>query len=205
MRIPLSRSVIMSMMVVRILTYVAPVVMLISIALGYTYVYGCTPTSDTYSFSSSFYITCSSKDHYSTPLSLSDSSMYTRSIGVALLLAHLNSNLFYTFAKTPLQVFLIYIYLELLNAQIAFLHGIVFLPHTLNMIMNTTVTSLPMAKCLALQQSLFVSSLLLFLFFSTFLLPPLVSICAHFSMLHYPLLLSIIFQLCSSHSCFHEL
>jgi hypothetical protein len=85
MQIPLSKSVAMSMMVVHLFTSVAPsAIMLISITLGCIFVYGCTPTSDLYSSSTSFYDACFSTDLRSTPLSLSDSSMYTESIGVAL-------------------------------------------------------------------------------------------------------------------------
>jgi hypothetical protein len=59
----------------------------------------------------------------------------------------LNSNLFSIFVKTPLQMLLIYIYLELWNAQIAFSHGTTFFPHTLKMMVNVTTTSLPTTNC----------------------------------------------------------
>jgi hypothetical protein len=139
------------MMVTHLLAFVAPsAIMSISITLGCTFVCGYIPTSNTSSSSTSFYATYSSTYHYSTPLFSFDSSMYTGSIGVA-------PSLSYSFElqpllglpKTLLQMFLIYIYLELLNVQIEFSHGTIFLPHILKMMMNAAVTSLLIAKCLA--------------------------------------------------------
>ncbi len=80
------------------------------------------------------------------------------------LLVHLNFNFFFIFSKTLLQMFLLYICLELQNPQIAFSHGTTFLFHTPKMIMNATVTSLPTAKCLAFQHSPLFSTLLFFFF-----------------------------------------
>lgn len=44
-------------------------------------------------------------------------------------------------------MFLIYIYLELLNTQTKFFHGIIFLLHILKMTVNAMTTSFPMTKC----------------------------------------------------------
>jgi hypothetical protein len=63
-------------------------------------------------------------------------------------------------------MFRICIYFELSNAQIASFHCTFFLIHTLKMMVNMVVTSLPMAKCLALQHILF------FQLFSCFFFPP---------------------------------
>jgi len=106
------QSIVLSMMVVHLLAFVAPsAVMLISITLGCTFVCGYTPTSNT-SSSTSFYVTCSSTYHYSTPLFSFDSSMYTGSIGVAHGLSYsLELQPLLGLPKTLLQMFLIYIYL----------------------------------------------------------------------------------------------
>lgn len=73
--------------------------------------------------------------------------------------------------------------------------------HIPKMMVNAMVISLPTTECLALQHSPFFSTFF-FLFFSMLFLLPLLSVCVHFSMLPFPLLLSTIFLLCSPHSFF---
>ncbi len=120
MLIFLSISVALSMMVAHFLTSVdCGTLISISIALGCTtinvctFVDACTLALDTSFSSTSYCIACALIDGYSTPSSSSDSSMCIRSTNVAPSLTHLNSNLFYVCAKTELQMFQLFIYLEL--------------------------------------------------------------------------------------------
>ncbi len=87
----LSKSVALSMMVACLLTFAKlGALILISITLYYifvdscTYANGCTFTLNTSSSSTSFCVTCSSIDCYSTPLSSFDFSMFTGSTKVVL-------------------------------------------------------------------------------------------------------------------------
>jgi len=83
MRIPLSKSVVLSIMVLHLLAYVTlGALMSISIALGCTSINGYTLALNTSSSFVSFCITCASIDHYSTPLFLSNSLMNIKSTGV---------------------------------------------------------------------------------------------------------------------------
>jgi hypothetical protein len=89
MRIPLSRNVALSMMVVGLLAFVELGALIsISITLDCIFVNICTsmdgytPTSNTSSSSASFCIVCSSIDHCSTPSSSSNSSMFIGSTDV---------------------------------------------------------------------------------------------------------------------------
>jgi len=91
MKIPLFRSVALSMMVVHVFSLVAlGACILIFVALGYTFVNictsidGCTPTSTM----SSFCVACASTNYCSIALSSSNSSMFTKSTDVALGLAY---------------------------------------------------------------------------------------------------------------------
>jgi hypothetical protein len=89
MQIPLSRSVAMSMIVARILTFVAlGALILISIAFDCTSINVCT-SIDGYIIASamsssfaSFYTACASTNYYSTTSFSPDFSMYTRSIDI---------------------------------------------------------------------------------------------------------------------------
>ncbi len=84
MQIPLFENVVMSIMVEHLFAFVASsALMPIFVTFGYTFVDGCTLTSYTSSSYVSFCVAYASTDCCSTPLSLSNFSMYTRSIGVA--------------------------------------------------------------------------------------------------------------------------
>jgi hypothetical protein len=88
MQIPLSKNVVMSIMVVCLLTFVAHgAIMLISILVGCNFLSGYTRASSTFPSFASFCVTYSSIVHCFTPSSLSNSWMYTRSTSVALGLA----------------------------------------------------------------------------------------------------------------------
>ncbi len=102
-------------------------------------------------------------------------------------------------------MFLIWIYLELSYVQIAYCHCTHCLLHTLDMLGNATMTLVPIVECLAFQHILFFSTLLMLLFFSIVLLPLHVFVYVHNFVFPFPLLLSIISQLCFPHSCFCEL
>jgi hypothetical protein len=61
-----------------------------------------------------------------------------------------------------------YIFFEFLYVQIASSHCTFFLLHILKMMVNAMMTLFPTAKCLALQYSLLLSTLLLLFFFQQF-------------------------------------
>ncbi len=84
MQLHLSKGVALSMMVACLFAFTKlGALILISIALDYTFVNGCTFSLDIFSSSTSFCVTCSSIDCYSTPLSSFDFSMFIGSTKVA--------------------------------------------------------------------------------------------------------------------------
>ncbi len=130
--------------------------------------------------------------------SSSISSMETGSIDVALgLVNYANVICFYT--KTQLQMFQLYLFLELSFMQIVFSHYTPSLLHISKMMMNTTTTLQPTTKYSTLLLYLFFSTPFILIFFSTILFPPSF-VCAHSFALPFPLLFSIVFELHSLHS-----
>jgi len=181
MWIPLSKSVALSMMITCLFASIKLGAFIsISIALGCTFVSICTfmddyiPTSDISSSSMSFCTTCVSTDHYSTPSSPSNFSMFTGSTNVALgptctlelqplLCLRKNS----TADVLVLHIFWIIVYANCIFS----LYTLPF--HILKMMVNAATTLLPTVKCSTLLYSLLFSTFLLLLFFPThmFLIP----------------------------------
>jgi hypothetical protein len=100
-------------------------------------------------------------------------------------------------------MFQLYLYFELSFAQIVFSHYTPSLLHIPKMMMNVVVTLQPTAKYSTFF-SMFFSTPLQLLFFSTIPLPPPIFVCAHSSVLPFPLLFIIVFQLHSLHSYYCE-
>ncbi len=122
-----------------------------------------------------------------------------------VLLDYFHSNFLYVYTKTTLQMFHLGIHHKLSSPQIASSHCMFCLLCTLKMMVNVATTSQPTIAYSTLQHILLLSTPLLLLLFSINMLPLLIFIYAHSSALHFPLLLSTIFQLHSLHSCFYEL
>ncbi len=113
----------------------------------------------------------------------------------------LHANIFCLCAKTQLQMFQLYLCLELLSTQTIASHYTPSILHISKMMMNATTTAHPTAEYSTCLLSLFFSIVLLLLFFSTIPFPPLIFIYVHFFALPFPLLFAIVFQWHSLHSC----
>ncbi len=113
-------------------------------------------------------------------------------------LLHVNVVCFYT--KTQLQMFQLYLCLELFYAQTVSFHYMPSLLHIPKMMMYATMTLQPTIEYSTLLLSLFFSTPLLLLFFSTILLPLPSFVCVHSTTLPFPLLFVVGFQLHSLHS-----
>jgi hypothetical protein len=100
-------------------------------------------------------------------------------------------------------MFKLYLYFELLSSQTVFSHYTPSLLHIPKMMMNVVVTLQPTAEYSTLF-SMFFSTPLRLLFFSTIPLPPLAFVCAHSYVFPFPLLFTIGFQLHSLHSYYCE-
>ncbi len=101
-------------------------------------------------------------------------------------------------------MFQLYLCLELLFTQTISFHYTLSLLHILKMMMNATSTLQPMAKYSTFLSLLFLTPLLL-LFFSKIPLPLATFFYAHSSMLPFPLLFDVVFQLHFFHSYYYEL
>ncbi len=101
-------------------------------------------------------------------------------------------------------MFMLYLCLELSYAQIVSSHYMFSLLHILKIMMNAALTLQPIVEYSTLM-SMFFSTPLLFLFFSTIPFPFLSFICAHSPMLPFPLLFVVVFQLQSTHLYCYEL
>ncbi len=106
----------------------------------------------------------------------------------------LHTNVICFYAKIQLQMFQLYLCLQLSSTQTVSSHYTPSLLHIPKMMMNVMTTLQPIAKYSTFLSLLFSTPLLL-LFFSTILLPPLAFVCAHSSALPFPLLFIIVFQL----------
>jgi hypothetical protein len=147
-QILLSNSVTSFNMVILLLTFVAfNVVMLISILIYCTSLGGNTIVLSIFPSSTSFcVIFYPFTNHYSTHFS-SDFWMCVESISVPYKLpCSLELQLFFPIIKnSAINVLNLYMF-WIMDVQIAFSHGIIFFFHTLKMIMNMMVISLPMVK-----------------------------------------------------------
>jgi hypothetical protein len=151
MQLPLSSSVVWSNMVDLLLAFVAPgAIMSISILLGYTSLSGCTLALGIFpSFVSFYVVACPSTYHCSTPSFLSDFWMHTKSTSVAQGLPYsFKLQPFHCLLKKSTTYVLTYICPQSWNVQIAFSHGIAFLPHIPKMTVNVVAISLLMVECL---------------------------------------------------------
>ncbi len=116
----------------------------------------------------------------------------------------LHANVICFCAKIQLQMFQLYLCLELLFTQIVSSHYMPSLLHIPNM-MNATTTLQLIAEYSTFFFSLLFSTPLLLLFISTIMLPPLAFVYAHSSDLPFPLLFVVVFQLHFLHSYYCEL
>ncbi len=117
----------------------------------------------------------------------------------------LHTNGFYFYSKIQLHMFQVYLCVKLSYVQTISSHYTLSLLHISKMTMNVTTTLQLMVEYSTCLLFLLLSTLILHLFFSIILLPPLAFICAHSFALHFPLLLSIVFQWHFLHSCCYEL
>ncbi len=159
----------------------------------------------TFSSPTSFYDVCSSTKCYSIALSSSNSSMNTESINVAPGPVSSFAHQLLCFCtkinyKCSNPIYIVNNHLHKLHLFICTF----FLLHIPKMMMNAMMTLQPTTKYSTNLHDLLFSIPLLLLFFSTNSLPPPTFICAHSFTFPFPLLLSIIFQLYSLHSCCYE-
>jgi hypothetical protein len=118
----------------------------------------CSSTSTMFSSLASFCTICASTKCYSIASSSFDSSMNIGSTNVVIsLFAFLHANVFCFCVKTQLQMFQLYLCLELSSTEIVSSHYILSFLHIQKAIMNATTTFQPTAKY---------STCLLFLLFS---------------------------------------
>jgi hypothetical protein len=172
-----------------------------------TFVDNYTSTSTTFYSLASFYVISSSTKCYSIALFSFDFLMNIGSIDVALgLVDSLACQLLLLLQKNSTCRCLISTYI--VNYLLCKLHILVvrfFLLHIQKMMINATITLQPTIEYSTCLHVLFFSTLLILLFFSTISLPPVVFIYIHSYALPFPLLVSMVFQSHSLHSCCCEL
>jgi hypothetical protein len=172
----------------------------------YTSIDRYTSTSITFSSPTSFCVVYSSIKCSSTTSSSSDFSLNTGfnnlARGPICSLAH---QLFLFLCKNLIvDVPILYISWIIVYTN-ASSHYMFLLLHIPKMMMNATMTLQPTIEHSTHLHALLVSTPLLLLFFLAIMLPPLAFVCSHSFALPFPLLLSVVSQLHSLHSCCYEL